>query len=70
MYSSFIWFVFGFGLGMIFLFAVLFFLAAFACGPLVPWFMMSHSTPDSMVQFKMEHPLAYRWWAFVIWLNS
>lgn len=64
------WFSLGVSVGIAVLLCVLIVIAGFACGPLVPWFMISHSTPDSMSSFKKAHPLAYRWWAFVIWLNS
>ena len=65
---GFVWVLVGFVLATVFWAVVLGFIAAGCCIPLLPFFMMSHSTPSSMDAYKKEHPWMYRWWAFVAWL--
>lgn len=68
--ASFIWFCIGFVVAAIFGALLLVLIAACACMPDLPLFLMSHSTLQSLECYKKEHPWSYRWWSFVAWLEE
>lgn len=63
-----VWVLLGFAIATVFWVVVFGFVAACFCIPFLPFFMMSHSTPNSLDAYEKEHPWVYRWWAFVAWL--
>lgn len=66
---SFLWFCMGFVVATILWVLLLVLIAACACIPGLPIFAMSHSTLQSLDNYKKEHPWTYRWWSFVSWLE-
>ena len=70
MMASFLWFCIGFVVATIFLALLLALFAGLACIPFLPFFAMSHSTLQSIEKYQKGHPWAYRWWAFVAWLEK
>lgn len=67
---SFLWFVLGFLIATALWLVIIGFFAAGICAGFLPFFMMSHSTEESMDVYRREHPWMFRWWKFVAWLDK
>ena len=68
--ANLIWFICGFLCALLVVGLVAVLIAAAICTIILPFFMMSHSTPDSLDSYKESHPWGYRWWCFVAWLDN
>lgn len=68
--ASFLLFVLGFLIATALWLVVIVFIAAGICAGILPFFMMRHSTEESMDVYRREHPWKFRWWKFVAWLDK